>query len=785
MRKKRLAPPEERGSLVVAGDNGRATERDLPEERDIPPEPTEPAQTSRTETAAPDDAVPDTQTSSSPSEGKVLELGASSGSYIGLRRIGEGGMAEVWLARHVGAAGFQRYVAVKRIRPDHLADDEDGPLYSKMFLDEAHLAAELDHPGIVQVYDLQAHSDGTYYLVMEYVAGSTLRKVLLRAARKGRRLSVGFCCHVAAQLADALHCAYNARGRDGQPLRIVHRDVNPKNIMLAESGVTKLLDFGIAYSYLQHRDRTLTGVMKGKYSYMSPEQANGNRELDNRSDVFALGIVLTEMLTGRRPFDGPSNCETKTIDKVRAAAPEDVQGVSQELPANLQAVLGRALSRDPSARFQSGAEFATALRAYMLEARLLVGPSEVVAELQALEDLPDAQPACATSASAVVAVGAPPAGSTRAPAAAEPQQNGSLRPTQVAALPPPSPQPRAPTETEVKKHLATRARLTKPQDVKRKLVKPALLILAVALAVNAAILLFTRINVPRRTHVELEKTPSQVRAEKEAEERALLPAPAAAALPVVQNAAATLATATSSEASRSAPISTPLTGTAPAPNTTRRPGRRLAAAETAGSPGKFRRRSLDNSTAMTFADAPARGGAGQGTGGLPQGTLIPARLLVPADANNPGPVTAAVTKNVEANGAVVIPEGSTLVCAASGSAAGLPRIAVSCESVTIKGQSVRLSGTGLGADHGRGIPVATLGGTGATEPARTGAISTSARVATRLVGADGILGDLVDGSVRAGEQTAQNATTPRAAKLEPAPAGTRFFVFVASFGSAP
>ena len=143
-----------------------------------------------------------------------------------------------------------------------------------------------------------------------------------------------------------------------------------------------------------------------------------------------------------------------------------------------------------------------------------------------------------------------------------------------------------------------------------------------------------------------------------------------------------------------------------------------------------------------------------------------------------------MTKNVEAKGNVVIPEGSTLVCAATGAAAGLPRVAVSCESITINGQSVRLSGIALGADQGRGIPVASSGGAGGGEPARSGAISTGARVASRLLGADGIAGDLIDGSVRAGEQTAQLATSPRVATLEPAPKGTRFFVFVASFGSS-
>jgi serine/threonine-protein kinase len=719
--------------------------------------------------------------------GGVLDLGAESGSYRLLRRIGKGGYAEVWLARRVGAAGFQRDVALKRIRPDHLADDEDGPVYRKMFLDEARVVAALHHPGVAQVYDLQVHADGTYYLVMEYVAGCTLREATLRASRKGRALSVGFCCYVAAQVGDAIDYAYNACDLDGRPLRIVHRDVNPRNIMLADSGATKLLDFGIAYSYLEHRDRTRTGFMKGKYCYMSPEQADGVRELDTRSDVFALGIVLTELLTGHRPFDGPSDCETKTIDKVRAAAPADLHAVSNGLPAPLQAILARALSRDASARFQNGAELATALRTYMLDAHVLFGPSEAAQELRALGDLPDAPvgesvdtagPSTPPSASAAPVhppVDAKGGGSTASSSASS-----------TASVPTSSAQPSAPSESRLKKHLAARARLTNPQNPRRKLVKPALLIFGVALAVNGAIMLVTRVNDPKRTHVEVEKTPAQVRAEREAEERALLPTPAAPGLPAVRNPATTLAMAAALPAATN---SAPALGSAPAPTppltTQRRTSRRLAAAGQATvRPAAYRRRSLDTSTATAFADAPSHAGASS-TGTLPPGTLIPARLLVSADASNPGPVTATVTKDVEAKGNVVVPEGSTLVCAATGTAAGLPRVAVSCESITINGQSVRLSGIALGTDQGRGIPVASSGGAGGGEPARSGAISTGARVVSRLIGADGIAGDLIDGSVRAGEQTAQLATSPRATTLEPAPKGTRFFVFVASFGSSP
>jgi hypothetical protein len=320
-------------------------------------------------------------------------------------------------------------------------------------------------------------------------------------------------------------------------------------------------------------------------------------------------------------------------------------------------------------------------------------------------------------------------------------------------------------------------------------VKPALLILGVAVAANAAILVITRINSPRRTHVEIEKTPAQLRAAKEAEERALLPAPPAAVLPAVQNPAATLATVTGASATTdgaSSPAPQPAPPGPPAA-TLPKPGpssRRLRVASSAPAP-VIRRRSLDISTATTFADALAGGGSAAAPGALPRGTLIPARLLASADANNPGPVTAAVTKDVEANGATVIPEGSTLICAATGPTGNLPRVAITCDSVTINGQSVRLSGMALGADQGRGIPVGSSGGPASTEPARGGAISTGARVASQFLGADGIAGELVDGAVRAGEQTAQSATRPRLAALEPAPKGTRFFVFVSSFGGAP
>jgi len=318
--------------------------------------------------------------------------------YQILRLLGEGGMAQVFHARRLGAAGFAREVALKRIRSRPRRDDS----FRRMFVDEALLAARLRHPGIAQVYDLIEEPEG-YALVMEYVEGHTLKELMQVAARKAKPVEPAFACHIAVEVAEALHYAHQ-RTEEGRPLGIVHRDVSPHNVMVSTTGEVKLLDFGIAWSRLEGRDQTASGVVKGKTSYMSPEQALGEEDIDGRSDQFSLAILLVELLTGQRVFDAGTN-ELKTLHRIILASPEDVNATTRALPETLRPLIGRALSRDREARFPSCADFAHALREYLASQRRGFGPRQVTQEMARLLSLPEASEEATVSMSPASAPG--------------------------------------------------------------------------------------------------------------------------------------------------------------------------------------------------------------------------------------------------------------------------------------------------------------------------------------------------------------------------------------------
>ena len=237
-----------------------------------------------------------------------LQPGQRLGGFEIVQHVKSGGMASLYLARRQGAAGFSRPVAIKIVHQE-LAKD---PKFIRMFLDEARLAVLIQHPNVVQVEEL-LEVGGTYMMVMEYVHGTSLFDVLRRLARQGRRLSPEIAVWIASRVADGLHAAHELRAPDGRLLEVVHRDISPQNILLSYSGHVKVIDFGIAKSQ-QRTDLTRTGVIRGKLGYMSPEQANA-QPVDRRTDVYALGIVLWEMLTSRRLFKGQS--EVELLDKVR------------------------------------------------------------------------------------------------------------------------------------------------------------------------------------------------------------------------------------------------------------------------------------------------------------------------------------------------------------------------------------------------------------------------------------------------------------------------------------
>src|SRR6478736_1080063 len=231
-------------------------------------------------------------------------MGASSspiparlGPYELIRRIATGGMAEVYLARREGPHGFEKLVALKRILPQFVRDED----FVAMFVDEARVCARLSHPNIVQVFDFGEH-EGDLFMAMEYVDGTTGAKLIRAAAGSGEEIPLDVTLHVILSILRGLEYAHGARDDQGRPLNLVHRDVSPGNVLIDRSGAVKLTDFGIARA-TEFERRTDAGQLKGKLGYMSPEQVVG-KELDARSDLFTLGIVFAEMVTLRPLFSG-------------------------------------------------------------------------------------------------------------------------------------------------------------------------------------------------------------------------------------------------------------------------------------------------------------------------------------------------------------------------------------------------------------------------------------------------------------------------------------------------
>jgi hypothetical protein len=294
------------------------------------------------------------------------------GEYELLDRIAEGGMAEVWRARSRGAAGFEKIVVLKRVLPALAAR----PGFADLLIREAKIAARLSHPNIVQIFDL-GEADGTYFIAMEYVHGTDLARALTHRA-SSEHLPPELRVWIAAEATRALDHAHRRRGDDGRPLQIVHRDVSPQNVLLAHEGVVKVADFGIARA-----DEAGLGrgedpkVLRGKYGYMSPEQARGE-PLDRRSDVFALGVVLFEVLTGQRLFRGKSSHET--LQLVRAAKIPDLR--SAGVPDGLVPTLNRALAAQREQRHAWAGEIHQELMAFLYGRGQPVGERELAAAME-------------------------------------------------------------------------------------------------------------------------------------------------------------------------------------------------------------------------------------------------------------------------------------------------------------------------------------------------------------------------------------------------------------------
>jgi serine/threonine-protein kinase len=269
-----------------------------------------------------------------------------------LARLATGGMGEIFLARMEGAAGFEKLFVIKRILP-HLADDVR---FRDMLIAEARIASMMTHANICQVYEL-GETDGQLYIVMEHLEGITVLPMLRKLSKEGGALDLGFIGGVLQQATDGLHYAHELKDRGGEYLGIVHRDVTPSNIFLTDSGVVKVLDFGIA-KVKDASAHTQTGTVKGKYAYMAPEQLRG-AAVDRRADVFALGVVVYEMLALRRLFQRKT--DYLTFRAVMEQPIIDIRHYRPDCPDPLAIALAHALDRDPENRFETARQFGSAV----------------------------------------------------------------------------------------------------------------------------------------------------------------------------------------------------------------------------------------------------------------------------------------------------------------------------------------------------------------------------------------------------------------------------------------
>ncbi|HEY3817517.1 MAG TPA: serine/threonine-protein kinase [Polyangiaceae bacterium] len=287
----------------------------------------------------------------------ILRAGYRLDRYELLCPIATGGMATVWLARLRGKRGFEKLFAIKTIRTE-LVDD---PRFQEMFLDEARIASGIQHPNVAQILDLGEQQD-VLFIVMEWVDGDSLAKVRKLVSKRGHRLPTGVVLRVLADASAGVHAAHEMRDDQGEPLEIVHRDVSLQNILVGSAGSVKVIDFGIAKAHNRKQGETRTGVVKGKIQYMAPEQVQKGKTVDRRTDVWALGVCLHELVTGKLPYDGDDD-----IEVIRKLMTDEAPLLAEGLPDPIVRVLERSIALEADSRFPTAAGMQRALEAAMKE----------------------------------------------------------------------------------------------------------------------------------------------------------------------------------------------------------------------------------------------------------------------------------------------------------------------------------------------------------------------------------------------------------------------------------
>ena len=297
------------------------------------------------------------------------------GKYYLLERINVGGMAEVFRAKAYGVEGFERLIAVKRILPNIAADQA----FIEMFVDEAKIAVQLNHANVAQIFDL-GRADGSYYIALEHVLGRDVRAIFDRCVARRERMPVAQAAYIIMKLCEGLDYAHNKRDQAGRPLNLVHRDVSPQNVLVSFEGEVKVIDFGIAKAAGKGA-QTRSGILKGKFGYMSPEQVRG-LPIDRRSDIFACGIMLYELLTSERVFVGAS--DFSTLEKVRNVEILPPSTYNRDIPEELERIVLKALARDLEERYQGANELHDDLQSFVYESRAFCSRKDLAAWMKGM-----------------------------------------------------------------------------------------------------------------------------------------------------------------------------------------------------------------------------------------------------------------------------------------------------------------------------------------------------------------------------------------------------------------